>query len=69
MEKVLIVEGQVGVIMPRFYEMIVEHEACVMCTSMIASVCSHVGLGSLLRSFMTNSNKTLNNLLKWKADF
>ena len=37
-----------------------------MCSSMIASVRSMAGLGSPPKSFTTNNNESLNNLLKQK---
>ena len=44
-------------------------QAEVMCTNMIVYVRTLAGLGSPIEHFTTNSNESLNNLLKRKVDF
>jgi len=69
MEKVESLKAKWESLCPGFVKWFVEHEARVICTSMIASVRSQAGLGSPPKSFTTNSNESLNNLLKRKVDF
>ena len=54
---------------PGFVDWFLKHEADLMCSSMVASVRASAGLGNPPKSFTTNSNESLNNLLKRKVNF
>lgn len=53
---------------PGFMEWFCTTQAEVMCTTMMVSVRTRAGLGSPPEHFTTNSNESLNNLLKRKVD-
>ena len=54
---------------PGFVDWFLKHEANLMCTSMVASVRANAGLGNPPKPFTTNSNESLNNLLKRRVNF
>ena len=56
-------------ICPLFHEWFCKNEAEIFCTSMISSVRSAGGLGKPPKRYTTNSNESLNNLLKKKTDY
>jgi len=62
-------EPKWNVVSPDFAEWFCKHEAKLMCSTMIASVRTTAGLGYPPKVFTTNSNESLNNLLKQKVDF
>lgn len=69
MEKVEMLRVKWDSMCPGFMEWFCTTQAEVMCTTMIVSVRTRAGLGSPPEHFTTNSNESLNNLLKRKVDF
>ena len=69
MQKVEMVKPKWESLCPSFVEWFLKYEADLMCTSMVASVRANAGLGSPPKPFTTNSNESLNNLLKRKVNF
>jgi len=67
-EKLEMLEPKWNVASPDFAEWFRKHEAKVICSTMIASVQATAGLGYPPKVF-TNSNESLNSLLKQKVDF
>ena len=69
MDKVEMLRAKWELLSPGFIDWFINTKAEVMCSTMIASVRTRAGLGCLPRRFTTNSNESLNNLLKRKVDF
>lgn len=69
MQKLEILKSKWESLCPGFVEWFLKYEADLMCTSMVASVHANAGLGNPPKPFTTNSNESLNNLLKRKVNF
>ena len=69
MEKLEMLHTKWESLCPDFIDWFTGMQAEVMCSTMIASLHTHAGLGSPPGHFTVNSNKSLNNLLERKVDF
>jgi len=69
MEKLEILKSKWETLCKEFPDWFALHEAELFCSSMLACVRCLAGLGNPPKYYKTNSNESLNNLLKRKVDF
>lgn len=69
MEKLEMLKPKWEILSKEFPKWFTVHEVELFCSSMIASVRCLAGLGNPPKYYTTNSNESLNNLLKSKVDF
>lgn len=69
MEKLEMLKPKWEVLSKEFSKWFTVYEVELFCSSMIASVRCLAGLGNPPKYYTTNSNESLNNLLKTKVDF